>query len=70
MRTGSQKGDRPMSFRTLVVSTVFLLFLPPSLQAQAGSPDPESLRPIDLLDSVWSKIGLVLLVNLRNIIRA
>jgi len=42
-----------MFFRALVITAV-LPFLPPlSVQAQAGSPDPESLRPIDALDSVW-----------------
>jgi len=57
-----------MFFRTLVVSTVLLLFLPPTLHAQAGSPDPESLRPIDALDSVW--IEELTWMEVRDALRA
>jgi creatinine amidohydrolase/Fe(II)-dependent formamide hydrolase-like protein len=42
-----------MFFRALVITAVLPFLAPPSVQAQAGSPDPESLRPIDALDSVW-----------------
>jgi creatinine amidohydrolase/Fe(II)-dependent formamide hydrolase-like protein len=57
-----------MFFRTLVVSIVLLLFLPPTLHAQAGSPDPESLRPIDALDSVW--IEELTWMEVRDALRA
>jgi len=57
-----------MFFRALVITAV-LPFLPPlSVQAQAGSPDPESLRPIDALDSVW--IEELTWMEVRDALRA
>ena len=44
-----------MRLRTLVFSVAVLMACAPSrvLHAQAGSPDPESPRPIDIHDTVW-----------------
>jgi len=45
--------DRTMTIRGYVVLSLLGLLLPSLVQAQAGSPDPESPRPIDSFDSVW-----------------
>ena len=42
-----------MTIRTFVMLAVLGLQLPPSVLAQAGSPDPDSPRPIDPFNSVW-----------------
>lgn len=39
--------------RTSLLVPLLLLPLAPSVQGQAGSPDPASPRPIDAFDSVW-----------------
>ncbi len=57
-----------MNIRAFVTLAVLGLLLPPSIQAQAGSPDPESPRPIDELDSVW--IEELTWMEVRDALRA
>jgi len=42
-----------MPFKVLLMFAVFVSAHSTPVLAQAGSPDPESIRPIDALDSVW-----------------
>lgn len=57
-----------MTIRAFVTLAVLGLLLPPSIQAQAGSPDPESPRPIDALGSVW--IEELTWMEVRDALRA
>jgi creatinine amidohydrolase len=57
-----------MTVRAFVMLALLGLLLPPSAHAQAGSPDPESARPIDTLDSVW--IEALTWMDVRDALRA
>ncbi|MFH1762980.1 MAG: creatininase family protein [Gemmatimonadota bacterium] len=57
-----------MTIRGLVLLAVFGLLLPHPVQAQAATPDPESVRPIDALDSVW--IEELTWMEVRDALRA
>jgi creatinine amidohydrolase len=57
-----------MTLRAFVMMALFGLLLPHSVRAQAATPDPESLRPIDGLDSVW--IEELTWMEIRDALRA
>jgi creatinine amidohydrolase/Fe(II)-dependent formamide hydrolase-like protein len=57
-----------MAGRFFLLSAMLLLSLPGLAQGQAGSPDPDSLRPIDAFDSVW--IEELTWMEIRDAIRA
>lgn len=57
-----------MFMRLFVMSMLFLVSLPKATLGQAGSPDPESPRPIDALDSVW--IEELTWMEIRDALRA
>ncbi|MCJ7629597.1 MAG: creatininase family protein, partial [Longimicrobiales bacterium] len=57
-----------MTIRGLTLLAVFGLILPHPVQAQAATPDPGSVRPIDALDSVW--IEALTWMEVRDALRA
>jgi creatinine amidohydrolase/Fe(II)-dependent formamide hydrolase-like protein len=67
VRSIRKDGWKMKNGATLLFSVLGLL-LPRSAQAQAGSPDPESLRSIDALDSVW--IEELTWMEVRDALRA
>jgi len=57
-----------MPIRAILISAVFLFVHSPAVGAQAGSPDPESIRPINALNSVW--IEELTWMEVRDALRA